>query len=49
LPFSKHLCPGGEIGRHTGLKILRRLNSVPVRFRLRAPSNKSQQPPKLLI
>ena len=30
--------PGGEIGRHNGLKI-RRLGktSVPVRFRLRAP------------
>src|SRR5512135_2375197 len=32
-------CPGGEIGRHNGLKI-RRLGktSVPVRFRFRAPS-----------
>ncbi len=32
-------CPGGEIGRHNGLKI-RRLGktSVPVRFRFRAPT-----------
>ena len=29
LPF----CPGGGTGRRTGLKILRKLNSVPVRFR----------------
>ena len=31
-------CPGGETGRRTGLKILRTSNSVPVRFRPRAPS-----------
>ena len=30
-------CPGGEIGRRTGLKILRTLKSVPVRLRPRAP------------
>ena len=30
-------CPGGETGRRTGLKILRTSNSVPVRFRPRAP------------
>ena len=32
----KLCCPGGEIGRHKGLKIPRSLNSVPVRVRLRA-------------
>ena len=31
------LCPGGEIGRRTGLKILRTLKSVPVRLRPWAP------------
>ena len=30
-------CPGGETGRRTGLKILRTLKSVPVRFRPWAP------------
>ena len=30
-------CPGGEIGRRTGLKILRTLKSVPVRLRPWAP------------
>ena len=32
-----YACPGGETGRRTGLKILRTSNSVPVRFRPRAP------------
>ena len=32
-------CPGGEIGRRTGLKILRTLKSVPVRLRPWAPFN----------
>ena len=31
--------PGGEIGRRKGLKIPRRVISVPVRFRPRAPLN----------
>ena len=32
-------CPGGEIGRHNGLKIRRnRQTCVPVRFRFRAPT-----------
>ena len=47
-PFGSHLylpwpsevrvnCPRGEIGRHTGLKILCSVRGVPVRFRPRAP------------
>ena len=29
--------PGGEIGKHSGLKIRRKATSLPVRFRFRAP------------
>ena len=36
-PYCSHFfCPSGGIGRRTGLKILRRLNFVPVRSRSRA-------------
>ena len=31
------LCPGGEIGRHNGLKIRRLETAVPVQVRSRAP------------
>ena len=31
------ICRSGGIGRRTGLKILRELNPVPVRFRFPAP------------
>ena len=38
LHISRCQCPGGEIGRHKGLKIPRiRKKGVPVRFRSRAP------------
>ena len=29
--------PGGEIGKHSGLKIRRKATFLPVRFRFRAP------------
>ena len=37
LSLIRHImCPSGGTGRRTGLKILRELNPVPVRFRSRA-------------
>ena len=36
-PAGTSICLGGEIGRRTGLKILRTSNSVPVRLRPEAP------------
>ena len=35
--------PGGEIGRHNGLKIRRGAISVPVRFRFWAPNTSIKQ------
>ena len=36
-PVGTSICPGGETGRRTGLKILRALKPVPVRLRPWAP------------
>jgi ferredoxin len=40
---SLRICPGGGIGRRKGLKIPRRVTSVPVRFWPRAPLLENQQ------